>query len=76
MGKCTERSSWAVASLLYIVTLGGLVDLRMELLLCSRVAVAARLALVTVVGGVTPLIVQLHIRTRRGAVHVCVCVCV
>ena len=40
MGKCTERSSRAVASLLYVVTLGRLVDLRMELLFCPRVAVA------------------------------------
>lgn len=70
MGKCTERSSRAVASLLYIVTLGRLVDLWMKLLLCSRVAVATRLALITVVGRVTPLVIQLHVRTRCGAAHV------
>ena len=56
MSKCTEGPSWTVASLLDIVALGRFVNLWMELLLCSGVAVATRMALITV-GRVTPLII-------------------
>jgi hypothetical protein len=34
VGKCTEGSPGAVAGVLNVVALGGLVDLGMELLLC------------------------------------------
>jgi hypothetical protein len=34
VGKCTEGSPRAVAGVLNVVALGGLVDLGMELLLC------------------------------------------
>jgi hypothetical protein len=34
VGKCTEGSPGAIAGVLNVVALGGLVDLGMELLLC------------------------------------------
>ncbi len=70
MCKGTEWSPGAVASLLDIVAFSGLVNLWMELLLSSCVAVLAGITLVTV-HRVTPLIVELYVRTRRGPVRVC-----
>ena len=66
MSECTEGASGAVAGLLDVVTFCRLVDLRMELLLRSGVAVAAGVTLITV-GRVTPLVVELHVRTRCGS---------
>ena len=66
MSECTERPSRAVACLLYVVAFGRLVYLWMKLLLCSSVAVATRVTLIAV-GGVTPLIIKLHVGTRSGS---------
>ena len=69
MGKSTEGSSWTVASLLDIIAFSGLVDLRMELLLCACVAVTTAVSLLAV-DKVAPLVIQFHIGTWCGSVLV------
>jgi hypothetical protein len=64
VGKGAEGPPRAVAGVLNVVALGRLVDLRVELLLCTRVAV---LAVVAGVAGrrVAPLVARLDVRARR-----------
>ena len=67
MCECTEGSPGAVGSVLDVITLGALVDLRVELLLCPGVAVLARVAHVAV-HGVAPLIRGFDRGAGRGPV--------
>ena len=64
MSECTESAPRAVAGVLDVVALGGLVDLWMELLLCPRVAVLAVLS--GLAGhGVAPLVPCFDLWTGR-----------
>lgn len=65
----TEEAARAVAGLLHVVTLGGLVNLGMELLLGARMTVAAAIARLTV-AGLAPLLAVLHVWTRRTAIFI------
>ena len=65
--ECTECAPGAVGSVLDVITLGALVDLGVELLLCPGVAVLARVAHVTV-DRVAPLVRRLDRGTRGGPV--------
>ena len=69
MSKCTECAPGAIACVLDIITLGGLVDLGVKLLLCASVTVLAVVSTITV-GGVSPLVSTLHGRTGCGPVLV------
>lgn len=69
MGKCTEDGPGTVARLLNVVAFGGLVDLRMELLLRPGVAVLAAIARLAI-RRLAPLLAVLHIGTGRGPVLV------
>lgn len=69
MCECTEHGPWTVPSLLHVITLGRLVDLRMELLLRARMTVLATVALFAI-RGLSPLLAVLHVGTRRGPVLV------
>lgn len=62
MGKSTKRSPRTVSSLLNVMTLGRLVYLRVELLLCSSVAVLTVVSCLTV-DGISPFISLFHIGT-------------
>ena len=62
MSKCTECAPGAVARVLNVITLGRLVDLRVELLLSASVTILTIVSDITV-GGVPPLVSALH----RGA---------
>ena len=62
MSKCTECAPGAVARVLNVITLGRLVDLRVELLLSASVTILAIVSDITV-GGVPPLVSALY----RGA---------
>lgn len=64
-----EEPARAVARLLHVVALGGLVYLGVELLLGARVAVPAAVARLAV-GGLAPLLAVLHVGARRAAVLV------
>ena len=68
MCEGAEGSSGAVSVLLDVVALGGLVDLRMELLLRARMAVLTRVALLTL-ARLTPFIPVLHIGTSSRPVE-------
>ena len=63
MCECTECAPGAVGSVLDVITLGALVDLGVELLLCPGVAI---LAVVTALArhGVSPLVSSLHLGAR------------
>ena len=63
MSKRAKRRPGAVAILLDIITPGGLVDLGVELLLGSRVAVLAAVTVFTA-RGVAPLVRLFHVRAR------------
>ena len=65
MSKGTEGSSWAITGVLDVVTLCGLVDFGMKLLLCARMAVLTGITGFTT-DGVAPLITRLDIGARRG----------
>ena len=69
MCECTECAPGAVGSVLDVITLGALVDLGMELLLCPGVTILARVTHVAV-DGVSPLISCLDRGTRGGPVLV------
>lgn len=69
MCECAEEAARAVAGLLHVVALGGLVYLRVELLLGARVAVAAAVPHLAV-AGLAPLLRVLHAGARRAAVLV------
>ena len=69
MSKCTEGAPGAIACVLDIITLGGLVDLGVKLLLCASVTILAVVSTITV-GGVSPLVSTLHRGARRGPVLV------
>lgn len=62
MRKRTENATWTVSSNLYVIALGRLVDLRMELLLRTSVTVLAVVAGFAV-GRFAPFLAMLHIRT-------------
>ena len=69
MREGAEQPPRTVSGLLYVVALGGLVYLRVELLLGARVAVAARVARLAV-AGLAPLLAVLHVGARCAAVLV------
>ena len=69
MCECTECAPGAVGSVLDVITLGALVDLGMELLLCPGVTILARVTHVAV-DGVSPLISCLDRGTWGGPVLV------
>ena len=64
VSKGAERAARAVAVGLHIVTLGRLVDLRMELLLGAGVTVLARISIVAA-RRIAPFFAMLGIRTGR-----------
>lgn len=64
VSKGTESSPGAVAILLDVVALGRLVDLRVELLLGTGVAILACVTILTI-ARLPPLIPVLHIWTGR-----------
>ena len=69
MCKSTECSTGTIAGVLDVVTLGGLVDLGVELLLGPGVTVLTRVARITV-DRVTPLVCRLDCGARGGSVLV------
>lgn len=71
MSEGTKGSSGTAARLLHVVTLCGLVNLWVELLLCAGVAVLAALRPLTFTG-IPPLLALLHRGTRQRSVLVLV----
>ena len=67
--KSTERSARTIAGVLDVVTLGGLVDLGVKLLLGPGVTVLTRVSAVAV-DGVAPLVRGLDCGARGGSVLV------
>ena len=67
--KSTECSTGTIAGVLDVITLGGLVDLGVELLLGPGVTVLTRVARITV-DRVAPLVCRLDCGARGGSVLV------
>lgn len=64
MRESAEDAARTVASLLHVVTLGGFVDLRMELLFCASMTVRARISLFAI-ARLAPFLAVFHIRAWR-----------
>lgn len=67
--KCAEKTTRAVSSLLHVITLGRLVDLRVELLFGTCMTVAAGVARFTITR-LAPLLAVLYIWARCTAIFI------
>lgn len=69
MSECTEQTTRAVSSLLHVITLGRLVDLRVELLFGTCMTVAAGIPCFTITR-LTPLLTVFYIGARCTTIFI------